>query len=99
MFEKVGPVELDSHVVIIIFFICIECNDKDVASEGIKFPRINEVMAGQSFHYSLYNLERSVIQRVGSGGGAPMSGDTLAPVNCGEVPQVPMVTNSSAAVG
>jgi hypothetical protein len=40
-----------------------------------------------------------LVQRVGSGGDAPMSGETLAPENCGDVPQVPMVTSSSDPVG
>mmetsp|Transcript_12927 Transcript_12927/g.26816 ORF Transcript_12927/g.26816 Transcript_12927/m.26816 type:complete len:108 (-) Transcript_12927:923-1246(-) len=35
----------------------------------------------------------------GSGADAPMRGGTLAPDAWGEVPQVPMVTTSSAAVG
>jgi len=40
-----------------------------------------------------------LIEVVGSGFWAPFKGDSFAPDTCGDNPQAPMVTNSSAAVG
>jgi hypothetical protein len=46
----------------------------------------------------IYSLDIK-IQMVGSGGDDPISGETFAPVSCGEVPQTPIVTSSSEPVG
>ena len=59
----------------------------------------HSVVRGVLYFRSKFKHHNLAVGRTGSGGDAPMRGDSLAPVNWGEVPQIPIVTSSSAPVG